>query len=101
MANTRIPDMDSTDFSTRVGRTIKEYTGFAKDEKPFSTDAATLPFGSTFYEVDTKRSWVWDGYAWNLKPDYGPEIVRLLGEILEAVRDSKEIHFEQLAEMQG
>lgn len=43
--------------------TIQRFLGVSTDAKP-----TTPPVGSTFYEVDTKAEYVYDGSAWRRQP---------------------------------
>ena len=43
---------------------IKRYLGLSGDTKP-TTDT---PAGSTFYETDTQREYVYNGSTWSARP---------------------------------
>ena len=44
--------------------TIQRWVGLSTDTKPAAPDYS----GSTFYEYDTGRTYVWDGTAWQIMP---------------------------------
>jgi len=46
-------------MAVKLVTTIQRWIGVSTDAKPVSA-----PVGSTFYEPDTGRSWIWDGQSW-------------------------------------
>jgi len=69
----------------------RSYLGLSGDEKPVTTDDDTVPFGSTFHEVDTDRVATWDGTRWAVKPtDFA--LLDRLDSILAELREIKELH---------
>ncbi len=101
MANTRASnteDFAATDFTTRAIRTPNTYVGFSHDPKPTSPDENTVPYLSTFYEVDTGRTAYWDGFDWHMGPDHNARIVELLNDVVNALQELKEFHAEVAAD---
>ncbi|OGG44105.1 MAG: hypothetical protein A3F84_27735 [Candidatus Handelsmanbacteria bacterium RIFCSPLOWO2_12_FULL_64_10] len=64
------------------------YTGLSSDEKPIATDLSNADADATFYELDTRREFVWKDRAWMLRaaPDQGIDYSDALGEIAKELR---------------
>lgn len=101
MANTRASNTDDfagSDFSTQISRVPKHYIGNAADPKPVSTDENTVPYGSDYYEQDTGRTAIWDGYRWAYEVTTSDLLIGVLGEIRDLLTQISELHEAQLSE---
>jgi hypothetical protein len=58
----------------------KRYVGVSTEAKPF-------PDGTTFYETDTRRTFLFDGDVWRLQDDAGDRTADRLADLLELNAD--------------
>ncbi len=66
------------------------YTGLANDVKPERSDSAGVEEGSSFYEIDTRRHYVFEAGHWVERPyaatavdDYPLAVIQRLDRIAE------------------
>lgn len=70
----------------------RSYIGESLDAKPVTIVGDTVPAGSTFEEMDTGKTFKWNGYDWSLETETQSPL--LLAEILNELRGIKAINQE-------
>lgn len=65
----------------------KRYIGVSTEPKPFPSATRLIPDGTTFYETDTRRTFLFDGEAWGLQDDATDRLAGLLTDLLVTQAD--------------
>jgi hypothetical protein len=65
----------------------KRYVGVSTEAKPFPSATRLIPDGTTFYETDTRRTFLFDGTTWGLQDDAGERTADRLADLIELNAD--------------
>ena len=73
-------------MATLLGATTR-YVGVSTEAKPYPSATRVIPAGTTFYEADTRRTFLFDGTTWGLQDDAGEGTADRLADLLELNAD--------------